>query len=164
MALDTDWGYQLADKFLTAATSCGFDCDVKRVTEWGEYPVTCGTDCGCELIVSVLEGIAGTSEKCGLIRTARVSLTLVVCWPPPSESGGRDYAVDAGRARDNSISRTLIVQGLIKGWRAGKLCIDDGGCIGGTCTPMKPQNGWVERPVQGPCKAFSLEWLFTTPM
>lgn len=162
--LDTDWGYQLGQAFLDAAVSCGADCATRRITEWGEPPITCATGCECELVVSVLEGLRTdpTGAPCSMQRTARVQLQLLVCWPVPESNGSRDITVDAGKSRDYATLRWQILQGLLKGWRAGDMCIE-GKCIGGSCTPVIA-SGWTPKVTEGPCKLYTLEWEFRTPI
>ena len=154
--MNDDWGYELAQAVLDAAVSCGADCSTRRVTEWGEAFMTCPTEC-CELVVSVLEGLSATPEsKCSALRTARVELSLMVCWPIPDTDGTRDVLVDAGLARDYSILRWQILKGVLSGWRLGLFCLDSGDCVGGGCEAISI-DGWRSRGVEGPCKAFTLE-------
>ena len=167
--MDSDWGYQLAQAVLDAAVSCGATCSNRRVTERGEAlkPCVAEGDC-CELVASVVEGIktlSGNAAKCSMVRTAKVELVLRVCWPIPDTDGTRSIVEDAGRAREYSSLRWQILAGIQTAWRKGRLCMDGSttGCVGAECTPMTVL-GWIERAVEGPCKAYGLELEFSTPI
>lgn len=162
MALEDDWGYQLAQQVLDAAVSCGADCPTRRVVPWGEPSVTCGTECGCELLVAVLEGVARGTAPCSTQRTAKVQVRLSVCWPPPEQNGSRHVAEDAGRVRDHATLRWQILSGILSGIRRGSVCFD-GACIEGSvadCSSFVGVTGWSDRPTDGPCKLYELEFTF----
>lgn len=167
MTLPTDWGHQLAQNFLDAAVSCGATCAVRFVIPPGFKPTGgCMGDggCTCRLSASVLEGFVRVkSGPCDTSRTARIELILEVCAPIPGDSGDVDPVKAAGLARDQSVLRWQILQGLYKWWKDGTLA---GAATtnqipgAGKCANFTP-GSWELLDPEGTCLRFRMVWTFT---
>lgn len=125
-ALASDWSYQLGQKFLTAATSCGAVCGRVFVSDGGrpESPPP-GSKCECQLAAVVTEGwqaVPGAGgSNCSPQRVAEIRLVLDLCQVVPGQNEILRPAKVNTSAQSNATTRWLIMEGLRKAWVGGLL-------------------------------------------
>lgn len=157
--LDTSlasWPFDLAWKFLDAATCCGFDCGRLYVSD-GTLVEGMPPGCPCQLVAvvdAVWEPVSqGAMALCLPRKQAMVSLLLDLCIVEPGQDEGVDAKAINLSARDNVSARWRIMQGLQQARSAGNL--------GGECRSIVPA-GWFAVSQTGGIARWQTSWKFTT--
>lgn len=155
---DAAWAYDLGQRFLTAAQSCGFTCDRSFVADaqYAEGPPVSEGDCSCQLAVVVTPGVSAPRGQgpddpmCVPVFTAEVRLSVDLCviLPEGNESPDPD-AVDAN-ARDVQQALWQIMQGLLRGRSNGTLA--------GSAT-LEP-GGWEQAGDYGGSSRWQTRWAY----
>lgn len=149
---DPLWGHTLANRFLTAAQACGFECGRVFVADGitPEAPPP-NPQCQCQLAATVATGIAGSSEACYPVLTAEVTLWVDLCVLVAGQNAILTPAEQTDHAAQNQRSLWRIMQGLMDARVQGTIA-----GLGARLTP----GPWEQVSQTGGSARWQTRWLY----
>lgn len=152
--LPADWAFDLGQKFLAGAQSCGFTCVCTYVSDGGVVEANCDP---CQLVAVVdvgwqLDPRLGAISECLPTAVGTVRLLLDQCYVIPGGDEGPDPVKISTQAQVNLTARWQIMAGLRQARAAGALHV--------TCGRVNP-GAWTPVFAEGGCARWQTVWTVT---